>query len=170
MIGIKAGFLFFFPVVYSLSVSVIGDSLLASSSPIVPTLEKRSGLTFQNHALVGAGILNGWVESIPSQYDKLRPLLSDKTIFFLDGGGNDVMSHRGDCQVFNEACQNMFSFASSRMNETFHLMAKDGIASVYYLGFYCLPSYGRVIDEGTLLLERFVVKRPFLVILQMQGI
>ena len=50
--------LLFFAFVQSFVV-VVGDSSLASSSPIVSSLEKRSGVSFENHTVMDAGILDG---------------------------------------------------------------------------------------------------------------
>jgi hypothetical protein len=65
---------------------MFGDSILASSTPIQKDLENHIHKSLKNYATIGSSLQDGWVISIPEQYNKNKlPIL--KTII-MDGGGN----------------------------------------------------------------------------------
>ena len=130
---------------------IIGDSMFWSGmpffggqpSPLARWLETWAGHPIENHALVGASLENGWVKSIRQQYDDLK---TTPSVLVMDGGGNDVMSHRGDCEAWNEACVAVIDrcivIARGILNDSSHA----GVGSVLYLGFYYLPKLNQAAD------------------------
>ena len=138
--------------VFSRSV-IIGDSMYWSGwlffggqpSPLAKWLETWCGHSLENHALVGASLEDGWVKSIRAQYNDLNKQPNITTLI-MDGGGNDVMSHKDDCEKFNSKCTEMIdrclNIASGILEDAY----KDGIQNVLYLGFYYLPGLEKAAD------------------------
>jgi len=130
---------------------IIGDSMFWSGmlffggqpSPLARWLETWAGHPIENHALVGASLENGWVKSIRQQYDDLK---TTPGVLVMDGGGNDVMSHRADCEAWNDACVEVIDrcidIARGILNDSSHA----GVGSVLYLGFYYLPNLNQAAD------------------------
>lgn len=142
-------------VVWATRSVIIGDSMFWSGnlffggqpSPLSKWLETWIGHPIENHALVGASLEEGWIKSIPSQYRDLNKDDPDNiTTLIMDGGGNDVISHRKDCEAWNDACRQMIldslHIASSILQEAH----KDGIRHVLYLGFYYLQGIEKAAD------------------------
>jgi len=125
---------------------IIGDSMFWSGwlffggqpSPLAKWLETWAVHSIENHALVGASLEDGWVKSIRSQYDSLNKQPTITTLI-MDGGGNDVMSHRSDCEKFNDACIQMINHSLSIAQGIFESAKQDYISDILYLGFYYLP-------------------------------
>lgn len=134
---------------------IIGDSMYWSGmlfwggqpSPLSKWLETWSGHSIENHALVGASLQDGWVKSILAQYNDLvkQPNI---TTLIMDGGGNDVMSHKDDCVKFNQACTNMINTSLNIAKGIIDRARNDGTKSVLYLGFYYLPNLDKAVDYG----------------------
>ena len=132
---------------------IIGDSMFWSGwlffggqpSPLSKWLETWAGHSIENHALVGASLENGWVKSIRAQYDSLNKKPNITTLI-MDGGGNDVISHRGDCEQFNNACVSMINNSLSIAAGLFNSAYQDGVYNILYLGFYYLPGLDRAAD------------------------
>lgn len=129
------------------SVMMVGDSILASNTPIQTDLETLSGNTFRNYAKIGAGLQDGWVMSIPEQYERYRGDVVPTTIL-MDGGGNDVNGVRSDCERFNDRCQATIDRLVSILDTLFQTMRKDGIKNIMYLGFYYVGRLHDTIDYG----------------------
>ena len=135
---------------------IIGDSMFWSGmlffggqpSPLSKCLESLAGHSIENHALVGASLEDGWVKSIPQQYHDMMRSNPTPTIttLLMDGGGNDVMSHKNDCVAFNEKCTQVIDqsveIARSLMNEAM----KDGTTNVVYLGPYYLSDLSAAVN------------------------
>ena len=132
---------------------IIGDSMFWSGflffggqpSPLSKWLETWSGHPIENHALVGASLEDGWVKSIAAQYRDLKKQ-PNMTTLIMDGGGNDVISHRNDCEQWNQACRDMvdhsMGIAKNILNEAY----TDGVSHVLYLGFYYLQGLEKAAD------------------------
>lgn len=136
---------------------IIGDSLFWSGalfwggqpSPLSKTLETYAGHPIENHALVGASLEDGWVKSIRNQYNELDKSHPEPiTTLIMDGGGNDVVSHRKDCEAFNEACRSMLNTSLAIAGSILEDAERDGIHHVLYLGFYYLPGLKDAVDVG----------------------
>ena len=97
MFFIKIVFLFFTINNIVSSQKMFGDSILASSTPIQKDLENHIHKSLKNYATIGSSLQDGWVISIPEQYNKNK-LPIPKTII-MDGGGNDVFSIRWESTV-----------------------------------------------------------------------
>lgn len=125
---------------------IIGDSMFWSGSPffggqpspLAKWLETWSSHhPIENHALVGASLEDGWVKSIEAQYDDLRKQ-SNITTLIMDGGGNDVISHRRDCEAWNDACRDTVDRSLGIAKGVLEKAYADGVQHVVYLGFYHL--------------------------------
>lgn len=55
------------------------------------------GHSIENQAVIGASLHEGWVPSIPTEYGWVSKTPVPDTII-MDGGGNDVISVKEDCQ------------------------------------------------------------------------
>jgi len=132
---------------------IIGDSMFWSGwmyfggqpSPLAKWLETWSGHKIENHALVGASLDEGWVKSIRTQYKELKKQPNITTLI-MDGGGNDVMSHRQDCQAWNQNCINMIDKSMGIAANILASAAQDGVSNVLYLGFYYLEGLKNATD------------------------
>ena len=136
---------------------IIGDSLFRSGFPFLPgtpsplsqSLESFCGHPIENHALVGASLESGYIKSIRQQFDSLWTSPSSSfTTIIMDGGGNDVMSHKNACLQYNTECQNVVQ-NSVRIAETILDDASvRGVRTVVYLGFYYLKGLEKTIRVG----------------------
>lgn len=135
---------------------IIGDSMFWSGplfwggqpSPLSRWLESRAGHSIENHARVGASLTEGWVESIPHQYQGVA-LRDTITTIIMDGGGNDIMSNRHDCEAWNTACQRTINASIAIATSLLDTIRHDGIDHVVYLGFYHLPGLETAADEAS---------------------
>jgi lysophospholipase L1-like esterase len=134
---------------------IIGDSMYWSGwlfwggqpSPLSKDLETWAGHSIENHALVGASLEEGWVKSIPQQYRELNKVPTITTLI-MDGGGNDIISHRSDCEAYNPKCVSTIDQCVDLASQIFVEAGKDGITSILYLGFYYLSGLTQAVDEG----------------------
>lgn len=134
---------------------IIGDSMYWSGwlfwggqpSPLSKDLETWAGHSIENHALVGASLEEGWVKSIPQQYRELNKVPTITTLI-MDGGGNDIISHRSDCEGYNQKCVSTIDQCVDLASQIFVEAGKDGITSILYLGFYYLSGLTQAVDEG----------------------
>lgn len=132
---------------------IIGDSMFWSGmpfwggqpSPLSKWLETWAGHSIENHALVGASLEDGWVKSIRAQYHDLNKQPNITTLI-MDGGGNDVISHRNDCEQWNQACRDMVDRSMGIAASILDDAHKDGISDVIYLGFYYLKGLENAAD------------------------
>lgn len=127
---------------------MIGDSVLASDQKIQHFIERHVGHSIENYAVIGASLHEGWVASVPEQYasvDKTPPI----DVLVLDGGGNDVMSHRRDCEAFDDACRVAIDEASDMVAHLLDQIKTDGVKHVLYVGFYQIPGLGPVAKYGS---------------------
>jgi lysophospholipase L1-like esterase len=139
---------------------IIGDSMFWSGwlffggqpSPLSKWLETWSGHSIENHALVGASLENGWVKSIRAQYNDLNKQPNITTLI-MDGGGNDVISHRSDCEKFNTNCVSMINNSLNIAQGIFNSSYYDGISNILYLGFYYLPGLEKAADYANPMLN-----------------
>uniref|UniRef100_A0A6C0ICG5 SGNH hydrolase-type esterase domain-containing protein n=1 Tax=viral metagenome TaxID=1070528 RepID=A0A6C0ICG5_9ZZZZ len=140
---------------------IIGDSMYWSGplffggqpSPLSKWLETWSGHSIENHALVGASLEEGWIKSIPSQYRDLNKTPNITTLI-MDGGGNDVMSHKSECEEWKPSCQTMIDQCAGIAESLLEKAYTDGIQRVLYLGFYYLPGLERAADAANPLLAQ----------------
>jgi len=121
---------------------IIGDSMFWSGmpffggqpSPLSKWLETWSGHNIENHALVGASLEDGWIKSIHTQFLELDNTPKITTLI-MDGGGNDVISHRKDCEYFNTECLKVINNSLSIAND---ILNNADVDNIIYLGFYYL--------------------------------
>lgn len=125
---------------------VIGDSMFVGGSTIVRHLSEWSGHDLTNRAVVGAGMRNGWVASIPSQYYGYTP--TPRTVL-MDGGGNDVFSIQDQCSIFSDECRTVLDEVSHIFTDLMAAMGQGGVEDVLFLGpYYVRDSLKRAIDYG----------------------
>jgi hypothetical protein len=135
---------------------IIGDSMFWSGlpfltgqpSPLSQSLEEWSDHPIENHARVGASLEDGWIQSIPSQYDRLNkdpPI----TTLILDGGGNDVISHRQDCEAFNSQCTDMIDRCVIIAENLFQECHHDNVTNIIWLGPYYVSGVEQAVDYAT---------------------
>ena len=132
---------------------IIGDSLFCSGMPFLPCspsplakwLMTWAGHDIEDYALVGASLEDGWMKSIPAQYQDVRKSPPITTLI-MDGGGNDAKSHEKDCRQFNNVCKEMIHNAASLARGVLQAAHEDGIRHVIYLGFYYLPGLEETVD------------------------
>ena len=135
---------------------IIGDSMFWSSlpflrgqpSPLSQSLEKWADHPIENYARVGASLEDGWIKSIPSQYDELVKSPSITTLI-VDGGGNDVMSHREDCKAFNSQCQDVLDRCIILLENLFRDCQRDNVTHTIFLGSYSIPGLERAVDYAS---------------------
>lgn len=131
---------------------IIGDSLFSGGSTIPSLLENWSGHSIWNFAKVGASLQNGYVESIPSQYNRMTQTASTEQVcmktIIMDGGGNDVFSRKADCQVLNERCKDTIATATTIVAGMLENMETNEVDQVLYLGFYYLQGLNKAVDYG----------------------
>lgn len=132
---------------HSYQTMMIGDSILASNTPVQDMLQTFSETVFFNTATIGSSIQDGWKISIPSQYMQYRT--DDVTTIIMDGGGNDVNSQRSECERFSSGCIEMIDRIVVILQNLFDTMRRDGVHSILYCGFYYIPGLERAVDYGT---------------------
>jgi lysophospholipase L1-like esterase len=126
---------------------MVGDSILASDHKIQRVLESHAGHAVENYALIGASLHEGWVVSVPQQYADV-PKTPPIDVVVLNGGGNDVMSHRADCDAFNEACQATIREARDIAWGLLSRLASDGVRHALYVGFHRIPGLEQAAAYG----------------------
>lgn len=137
--------------VFASNTKLFGDSILASNTPIIKDLEEWAGVEIQDYATIGAGLLDGWVTSIPTQYEKNKYPIPSTII--MDGGGNDINSVRSECQAFTNSCIETVNRLVGIAKDLLATMRKDGVKDIIYSGFYYIPGFERVIDYGVTQLQ-----------------
>lgn len=152
---------FFFHFVSSYRTVIIGDSMfksgfwsLSENSRLVNRLIQLSGHDIENHAKIGASLHAGWVESIQEQFQNIEEKYTVDTLI-MDGGGNDVLSHRRDCEAFNDDCVVYINKSIVIAEEIFQEANREGIINLIYLGFYYLPGLEKAVDFADDLLHRY---------------
>lgn len=126
---------------------IVGDSILASNTPIQKDLETWSGHPLRNYAKIGAGVQKGWVISIPEQYETYRGTIVPTTVL-MDGGGNDVNGVRYDCGAYNDRCRSTIDNVLQLLHNLFQRMKADGVKHIIYLGFYYVGGLNKAVDYG----------------------
>jgi hypothetical protein len=122
-------------------------------SPLARWLETWSGHPIENHAIVGSSLAEGGlVKSISEQFKSITKKPNITTLI-MDGGGNDVISHRYDCIQFNDKCISMIQDGLSIVSDIFHRSYDSGISNILYLGFYYLSGLERAADYANPLLQ-----------------
>lgn len=153
---------------------VLGDSLLAPGSSslvedmvewVTPLFQKNVSLNDKvewiNKAIIGSSIETGWKPSITEQYRSVQPYLSSTSLssssswtLFMDGGGNDVLSHERNCRFMDSICWDMLHRVNETLQSFFQEIQTDKlIDSIIYLGFYEIHGLQQVVHEGMVLLS-----------------
>ena len=140
-------FFAFFSVPVLARVHMYGDSILASNTPVQQDLETFGHVEIQNFAKIGAGMRDGWVESIPSVYVQNKDLVAPDTII-LNGGGNDINSVRRDCLDMTQTCNNTIDQVVAVIDSLMQDMKRDGVGDIVYVGFFNLCGFERAVDSG----------------------
>jgi hypothetical protein len=126
-------------------VNIFGDSILADNTPIQSDLETLAPTaTFENYARIGAGMRDGWIESIPTIYSKNREPMP--SVIILDGGGNDVNAVRQDCLAMTSVCKDTIDKVAAMTSNLLENMREDGVPYVMYVGFYYIQGFEKVVD------------------------
>jgi len=121
--------------------------MFAGGSTIVSHLSEWSGHDLTNRAVVGAGMRNGWVAPIPSQYYGYTGSVP-RTVL-MDGGGNDVFSVQDQCSVFSDECRAVLDEVNRIFRDLLTAMGQGGVEDVLFLGpYYVRDSLRRAIDYG----------------------
>lgn len=128
-------------------VIMIGDSLLASNTPIENILSNQFNVSISNKALIGASIGDGWILNIPMQYTLNKN--KEFTNIIMDGGGNDVLSNQNECREFTNKCKNKIDEITEKLEFLFEKMNNDGVKNLIYLGFYYIKNLNKAIDYGS---------------------
>jgi hypothetical protein len=124
-----------------------GDSILASNTPVQSDLERMAPFAkIQNFAKIGAGMRDGWVESIPSIYAKNKDPVP--TTVIVDGGGNDVNSVRQDCLQMTPKCSETIDDVVDLIDALMHNMKKDNVTNIVYVGFFYIEGFEKAVDYG----------------------
>lgn len=134
---------------------MIGNSMFAGvgeegngGSRVQEDLEDYAGHPIENKAIVGSSLHEGWTKSIPSQYADLDKSPVPTTIL-MDGGGNDVISKRQDCEAFNDHCRAQITEAVHIGADLLAQMHTDGVAHVIWMGFFYIPGLEQAVNFGT---------------------
>lgn len=124
-----------------------GDSILAANTPIQTDLEKLApNATIQNFAKIGAGMRDGWVESIPSIYAQNKDPVPTTVVF--DGGPNDVNAVRQDCLEMTPKCIETIDAVVGLIHELIKNMQQDGVVDILYVGFFYIQGFEAAVDYG----------------------
>jgi len=135
-------------------VQIFGDSLLASNTPVQAHLAALAPTaTLENHARIGAGMKEGWVEAIPAIYreHRRRPPLPPAATILLDGGGNDVNAVRQGCAgspPLTPACADTLDAVAALAQALVKQIREDGTGHVLYMGFFYLEGFKAAVDYG----------------------
>lgn len=132
----------------STRVLMIGDSLLAPNSHVAERVSQNLSITIDNYALIGAGIQQGWVESIPDQYT-INMNADYYKVVIMDGGGNDILSIETECRAFSQKCKDTINVVSQKAENLLKMMDRDGVSHVIYVGFYYIRQMDQAIDYGS---------------------
>lgn len=111
------------------TIRIFGDSIFtAGGNMIAQELERLIQKPINSHA-VGGTVIN----QIREQYRAARQWETHTVI--MDGGGNDVLGARGDCQnQLSQRCRSIIENAVNIAKDLFTMMAEDGITNVVHLG------------------------------------
>lgn len=134
-------------------VSMYGDSILASNTPIQRDLETFGHIQIRNFAKIGAGMRDGWVQSIPSLYEENKDPVPNTII--LDGGGNDVNAVRQDCLEMTQTCNDTIAQIADLVDSLMRQMKRDGVRNIVYVGFYYVNGFERAVDHGNEKIQTF---------------
>jgi len=128
-------------------VNMYGDSILAKDAPIQHDLQSFApDATIQNFAKVGAGMRDGWVQSIPSIYHENKAPIPVTVI--LDGGGNDINAIRQECVNMSIKCRETILDVVQVTTELMDAMIEDGVQHVIYLGLFYVDNLEKAVDFG----------------------
>lgn len=137
--------LVFMPLSSTALVKMFGDSILADNTPIQRDLETLApGVTIENFAKIGAGMRDGWVQSIPSIYAVNRDHVPSTILF--DGGGNDVNAVRQECLAMTPNCNQTIDSVTFLIRNLIREMRIDGVRDIVYVGFYYIPGFRAAVD------------------------
>lgn len=127
-------------------VVIIGDSMF-SESPVKQFLEDWSSVGIDNYAVTGASLQEGWVKSIPEQYEEIKGM--NLSTIIMDGGGNDVFSNLYECQQFSDKCKEVINNVANIAKSLITEMGNNNVSDVIYLGFFYVKGLNKAIDYGT---------------------
>lgn len=113
----------------SQTIRIFGDSIFtAGGNMIAQELERLLQRRINSHAVGGTVITQ-----IREQYRSARQMGTRTAI--MDGGGNDVLGARGDCQnQLSPRCRSIVENAVAVAKDIFSMMAQDGVSNVVHLG------------------------------------
>ncbi|HYX36324.1 MAG TPA: SGNH/GDSL hydrolase family protein [Oligoflexus sp.] len=121
---------------------IIGDSIFALNGLIGSTLEKLSSQDIDSYAGIGA-VMSGIVR----QYQRSREYGFARTVI-MNGGGNDVLTNMGPCRAFTQSCVAVIDSAINQAADLVEQMESDGVASIYYLGYYYTTGLASGLDQA----------------------
>ena len=133
--------------VYADNNMILGDIILSSSSPIDNKLSQKWNTTFNNFATIGSGIIDGWVISIPRQYELHKDTQPNNII--MNGGGKDILTMKWDCLLFNEKCKNTIDYMGELLQKLFNDMKNNSVENIIYIGQYYNNGLFTAIDYYT---------------------
>lgn len=109
-------------------IRIFGDSIFTSGGgAIEQELERLMTRSIDSHAVAGTVMAQ-----IRDQYKSQRGRGIRTAI--VDGGGNDVLGARGECQNrMSEGCRNIIDNAAAIAKDLFAMMAQDGVTNVVHL-------------------------------------
>lgn len=151
---------FLYPLTVFSRTIIIGDSMFWSGMPffrgqpsvLSTTLENLANHPIENYALVGASLHDGYVKSIPQQYYDINKIPTITTLI-MDGGGNDVISHKDSCLSFNNECIDLINSSNNIVKNILSDARKNNISNIIYLGFYYLPGLEKAVSYGNRLIS-----------------
>ncbi len=71
------------------------------------------------------------------------------TTILMDGGGNDVISKRGDCEALDDACRVQITEAVDIGATLLADMHADGVSHVVWMGFFYIYGLEKAVDFGS---------------------
>lgn len=71
------------------------------------------------------------------------------TTIIMDGGGNDVISKRSNCEAMDDACKQQIDEAVNIGADLLEQMHKDGVAHVIWMGFFYIGGLEKAVDYGS---------------------
>lgn len=140
-------------------VQMFGDSIFATSDHrIGKQLASLAGVTITDHSVSGAIISQIRDQYLSHRSEQIRTVI-------LDGGGNDILGNKGNCQnKLNDACKAIIKKAVDVVREAFSTMADDGVHQVIYLGCHYPmgwnSGFGQAVDYGYTLLSDACYRSP----------
>ena len=110
-------------------VQMFGDSIFATSDHrIGKQLAGLANVTIADHSVSGSVVSQIRDQYLSHRSEQIRTVI-------LDGGGNDILGNKGNCQnKLNDACKSLIKKVVDVVKETFSHMANDGIHQIVYLG------------------------------------